>query len=479
MSLTLTQLLEIRDKEVLLAQLLTALQGVGFVHKEGLGSGAVQASGVAASTYNVALKVTTAGELGTAYFTVSTDGGVTYGSAILVPVNGVYVVGTTGATVTFYEGPEGADTSFQVGDVYSFSLAVPTFPTAAWQPGSTALTTLELDAEAMEDFSIAQLKVAAGGLLEYASGAWLDLLGEQVYQLTRQQPVAAVGNVVLTDSASAGPFNITANQLWVGTPGGLRFNTQAGGTLPLGSNVTLQVKAESPGAVYSVGANTITALLTALPGVTVNNPNPMGGSWLTTPGADRETDANYKKRCRERWPALGIGAPEDAYKSWAKTAGEGAVTQVYPRASPTSPGTVDAFLAGPLGPVDPVVVTKVQTYLNKRASFGTVPLAASATAYPYTVSGTLTVKAGYAAAAAADIAQNLGALNAGGVSTSGEALEGWGIGGTIIRAQIVEQLMAARGAINLNLGTLLPAADIAMTVPQVGVLTISITISEV
>lgn len=478
MGLTLSQLLEFPTKEGLREQMLLALQGVGFVRKTGTGTGALSlaSTSVAARTYNVRIRIAVAGELGTATFQVSTDGGTNYAAAVTVPASGIYVVGTTGATVIFGAGPEGAGESFETGDYFDFDLSVPTLPTAAWQPGSTPLTLAELMAEACENLAVAVRNIAAGGLLRTAYGPWLDLVLENTYDLPRNAARATVGNVVLIDSAGAGPFTIAPGTVWVGTSGGLRFSNVNGGTLTLGGELTLSFQAEKPGSIYVVGGGTITQLLTSMPGVTVSNPNPVGGEWYTIAGTDKETDAAAQDRAESRWPSLGIGTPAEAYDLWARTASDGVVTRTFVRPSPTQPGYIEVFLAGTGGSIGSPTIALVQDYVDERAGLTTVPVVDSAIAFGVIVDATAYVKAGQQVAASLAISQNLTALFGGGVNSVGEELPGIPIGGVVYRSQIIEQIQLAPGLRNVDLATLLPAADIALADTEVAVLTNSVAI---
>lgn len=476
MGLTLNELVSLQTKEDLLAQLFLALQGVGFVAKTGIGSGNVTTEGVAAGAASVRLKVSTAGERGSGAFRLSTDAGATYGSPVTIPSNGVYVVGTTGLTVTFNTGPSGSGTSFALNDVFAIELTVPTLPVTAWQPGSTPLTLVELFAQGLENFAATIQRVAQGGFLFEATGDWMDLVLENVYALTRNAGATTVGNFVLTDTANAGPFTISAGQVWAGTVGGLRWTNITGGVLPQGLSLTLSFRAESPGSAYNVGAGTVSVLFTSLAGVTVSNPNPVGGSWITTPGADRETDAQAAIRAISRWPALGIGVASDAYDLWVKTASS-SVTQTYVREDPATPGNVQVYLAGNGGAVDGAVVAAVQAYVDPRAPLTTIAVVASATAVPITVAGTLYVTTGNAVAAAAAVDDNIGAYFNSGTNSIDEELPGVGIAGTAYTSAIVEQAMLAPGARNFVLST--PASDTVLAAGEVFELTQNITIVEV
>lgn len=475
MGLTLAQLVQLQTKEDLRELLLLGLQGIGFVAKSpaSQGSGNLSAAGVSAGAASVQVKITTDGELGTGAFAVSVDGGVNFASPVTIPSSGLYTVGTTGLTVTFIPAPPSSGTSFITGDLYSIALGDVTFPVTAWQEGSTPLTMIELDAEGMENFSATQQAIALGGFLATAKGPWMDLLLDSVYDLQRGLGLVTLGNIVLTDSASAGPFTITINQLWFGTVGGLRYNNTMGGTLAKGGTLTLPIQSEQKGSRYNVAAGAISVMLTSLAGVTVTNPNPLGGSWITQSGADIESDSQAQVRARARWPALGSGQPNESYDLWAKTASPSVTrTREYPDVS--NPGTVQVYLAGNAGAVDGSVVAAVQTYIDNFVMFTSVANVQSATPNSINVTGTLYVAAGNETAAAAAVSQNLAALFNSGINTKGDSLPGIDIGGVVYLDQIREQIMLAPGARNVPLSA--PSGDTSLGSTDVAELVLAVAI---
>src|SRR4051812_35541106 len=109
MPLNLSQLLVVESVDVWRTRLLTALQGIGVVVKGGTGaggvgtgSGSISVSGTPVAAYpKIIISIVTAGELGTAAFQYSLDGGSTYSGTVTVPAApGIYVLGTTGVSVT-------------------------------------------------------------------------------------------------------------------------------------------------------------------------------------------------------------------------------------------------------------------------------------------------------------------------------------------------------------------------------------------
>jgi uncharacterized phage protein gp47/JayE len=477
MATTLAQLLPSPTKEALRAELLAQLQGVGFTSLTGYSTGTVGLTGAADAAYDIRVLIIASGILGIATFQVSLDGGVTYSGTITVPGGGSYalsaIISTSTLSLAFGAGSTTSGSAFTAGDVYRIQTRVPTLPATSWQTGSVPLTLIENDAAVLEDLYALVGKVASGGLLATAGGPWLDLLATNVYQLTRNQAVATQGVVKLTDAGAAGPFTITAGQLWFAASNGLRFTNTTGGTLPLSGTLTLTVKAEAPAAAYNVGNGAITTMVTTLPGVTVNNPNPGSGSWITISGADQEADAALVSRCKAKWPTIGIGATSAAYDYWARTA-DVSVTRTQVAASGTVAGTVNVYLAGASGPVTGGAVTNVVNYLASRTPLGVLVNVASCTAAPVTVTATVYVASAYLAAATAQCATNLAALFNGGTNSIGEVLPGIPLGpSTVYLSAIIEQLQLPTGVRNVVISG--PGADVALTTAQVATLTQALT----
>lgn len=470
---TLADLVQERTKEQMRELLLLALKGVGFVSKSGPGTGSLALSGAAAGDFEVVVRISTAGELGAAEMEVSTDGGDTFEAAETIPSDGEFEVPDTGVTLLFANGDDGE--SFSLGDEFTFEVATPTLEATAWQPGSVPLSLVGMDSEAMADYEKLRAKIAAGGFRTTAEDAWLDLWLEDVYDLERRRGLPTIGNVTLTDAANAGPFTILAGALWVGTSAGLKFVNATGGTLTQGGTLTLSFRADRVGTQHNVAGGGISVMFTPLPGVTVSNPNPMGGSWITQAGTNRETDDEYGDRATERWPALGVGIPSETYDLWAKTAAP-SVTKTKTRNHPSIPGTIQLFLATAAGVASGGVVTAVDDYAQPRVGFTSLLVTASAVAYAYTITATVYCLAGYGAAVVAGITKNLVALHSGGPTTDAKiALPGLDIGDTIYRDAIIEELMRPAGVIRAPMVS--PAADHTMAGTEVAVPTASVSMT--
>jgi len=462
MGLTLDQILTTPSKETIRTALLRALQGVSFTQRtQGYSPGSVYASGTPAIEASLLLSVVTGGQLGTAAVKVSTDGGLTWGATTTIPSNGQLAVSGAGVTLVFNNGPSGVTESFHAGSTFQIDLTLSGFAPTAWQPGSTPLTLLETDAQLTEDvYSIAKV-IAAGGFLDYAEDDWLDLLGENFYKLPRLQGSVARGQLLLTDVASAGPFNISAGQLWAVSNSGLLYSNESAFTLPASGTATPIFRAEQIGARYNVANNTINTLATQLAGVTVANPDPGSGTWIVAQGADIESDANYRSRCRARWPALGTGPTASVYDLWARKAST-EVTRTTVRASPTVPGEVDVFLAGASGPVSGGAVTAVTDYIEPLVELTNTVNVQNASAHPITITATVYVVSGYESQAAIACATNLDAM-----------IADLPVGGTLYWSNIIEQLSLPAGVRNVSLS--LPSGDVVLGATEVATLTQNLT----
>lgn len=156
------------------------------------------------------------------------------------------------------------------------------FQITDWLSGGPYKTLLNLDADSLFEFCAKLLPdIVAGGLIDLApDNGWLDLLGYYFYQLPRNEATVTTRTILLTCSASAGPYTIAVGQLWFSGASGNRYTNTTGGVLASGGTLSITVQSESvnnsaAGVNYVDGPNTITHMITPLPGVTCNNPAPV------------------------------------------------------------------------------------------------------------------------------------------------------------------------------------------------------------
>lgn len=347
------------------------------------------------------------------------------------------------------------------------------FPATSWQPKSVPRTFVKAVATLYADLTTLVHDIAAGGFLQYAAEApegWLDLCVESQYQEARTSAISTVGKATLTNFYSS-PHVIAVGQLWAQDAAGRRFTNTTGGTVAAGSLVPLvastlelEWKAESPGAAYNLAPSTLTALLTPLPLLSINNPALPGSStWITTSGADAETNSNLIDRCQKKWATLGTGGASAAYIAWAKGALAAITRVVVDNSNPDGPGTVRVYLATAGGVPSNAEVAIVDAAIQaKRSCTATVSVLA-ATVVTIAVTATLLVYSAYSTTAPTEAAANVTALQ--------QAAD---IGATVYTTNVIEALSAPKGVRNITLAA--PGSDHVLSAGQVPVFTVSLTV---
>jgi uncharacterized phage protein gp47/JayE len=360
------------------------------------------------------------------------------------------------------------DTQADVRAALFAYLAAAGFPVTSWREGDVARTLVESFALALANQTSLRAKLAAGGLLREAEGDWLSLLASQVYDIDRNAAHPTAGVVLLAAAAGAGPYSIAPGQLWFASSGGLRYQSSNAETLTLAQGGTLQVsvQAEAAGQAYNVANGAMVALLTPLAGVTVTNPDPGSGTWITSQGTDEENDASLVARCAARWPESGYGSPAASYDLWARNA-DATITRTNVVADAAGPngGGVTVYVAGPSGPVGGGAVTAAQTAVNARAPLTAVATVVNASALAITVTATLYGKAQFQTSATAAATAALQAL-----------IAATAIGGKVYKSSIIAALMSATGVENATVAA--PAGDTSLTAAQVATLTATLSWSN-
>ena len=100
---------------------------IGEVQKEGNGGGSVTVSGSPNNAFSVVVRLTGSGELNTAAFQISINGGYSFTDEATVPLTGDYEITGTGLSLKFTgKTDEKYLNSFAVDDMYSFETTAPT-----------------------------------------------------------------------------------------------------------------------------------------------------------------------------------------------------------------------------------------------------------------------------------------------------------------------------------------------------------------
>lgn len=272
------------------------------------------------------------------------------------------------------------------------------FPVTSWQSGGAARSLVKADATSLARLDATVADLAKASFLDDAEGDWLTLLAASRFDLTRTPAAYTEGYMRVACASGAGPHTISAAQLLV-TDGTRRWRSTntAAVTVASGSYQDLKVRAEVADDAYNIASGaTLTIVSPALAGLTVTNPVYADGTWITLAGADAESDASLRARCRARWGTLGRGANDAAYVYLART-GHAYEAQVTRAAVVwgAGDGVVSVYLAGPSGAVSGTVVTAVQAWINANKPGTDNATVFSAAAVTVTVAGTIYLPAAY------------------------------------------------------------------------------------
>lgn len=165
------------------------------------------------------------------------------------------------------------------------------------------------------------------------------------------------------------------------------------------------------------------------------------GSWITSQGADVETDIALAQRCRNRWSSLSniqtTGYYELLCTSTPSVGSQVTQTKVVPDA--TINNKVNIIVAGPGGVLPGAVITALQAYISPRSIGGDSPVVQSPTTLAITIAGTVTCSASLLAAAQVAIQTGITTL-----------VNGIGINGTLRLADIIQVIMDIDGVIDIS-----------------------------
>lgn len=225
-------------------------------------------------------------------------------------------------------------------------------PITDWHSGGVTRTISEISAEAISDTERLLEQLGYGLFLQTAGGEWLDELVQSQYGITRQEATFARG-LVEFKAAPGVSAEIRAGTL-IQTESGIQYATLTDASLQTNGSVTVEVQALTAGSVANVASGTITQMLSPIPGVTVTN----GKDWMTSAGADRESDDALKQRAMLRWPTLGSGMTAKAYEYLARTASPSVDQVRVLDQHPRGQGTLDVVVwgSGGIGAADVAAV---------------------------------------------------------------------------------------------------------------------------
>lgn len=168
--------------------------------------------------------------------------------------------------------------------------------------------------------------------VDESSGGYIDLVGEQYFNLTRRPGTKAYCSVSFTGT----PGLVIPQGTAFLTAGGLSFSLTAQAVLDGEGTASGRLEAAEVGSAYNVDAGTITRMYVNLPGLTSFTNEAAEG------GTDGESDAALLGRIQERVQQPPTSGNGYQYRQWAmETAGVGSAKVVE---LSSGPGTVKVVL---------------------------------------------------------------------------------------------------------------------------------------
>lgn len=187
--------------------------------------------------------------------------------------------------------------------------------------------------------------VIPNGFVKYATGEFLDILADAV-NVTRKPATQALGvvrftrvNLGLSITVPLGTVIQTASI------NGVIYKvltTEAKSFLAGQSTLDVPVMAEQAGSAYNFAAGYFAILPVPIAGVTaVANPV----DWLSTPGADVESDEDLRARCRNQFNTASDYHTDAVYKAMISQFPGVAIDAIwFEHNAPRGPGTANAFV---------------------------------------------------------------------------------------------------------------------------------------
>lgn len=193
-------------------------------------------------------------------------------------------------------------------------LAIIGVPTTSWKPGAVVRTMIAACSIVLAAFSELTAQIARSGFLELASGPWLALVAKYVYDVDKVYATFAAGEVTLTN-AGGGTFTLDADDMTLTNPTtGKTYRNTSGFTLGALATLTVAVYAVEAGSASTSVAGAITEIQSpSMTAVAVSNA-------VAVVGLDEEEDPALRARCAEKLGALSPFGPWDAYSYAARSA---------------------------------------------------------------------------------------------------------------------------------------------------------------
>lgn len=206
--------------------------------------------------------------------------------------------------------------------------------------------------------------------VETATGYWLERHARQV-GLERKKARVTKGvfrfsrEVAKTNNITIPKNTPVATEIDAGGNVYRFFTTKEAILLANTTYIDVDVIAEYAGSVYNIEAQTrlqITVHIAGVDGVSVLE------SWITSEGADEESDTSLRNRIRLKWSELS-GCTASAYLSWVLSHAS-VVSAWVDHSQPRGDGTLDIYILGPNGIPSASLILEIQKLVDLLKAYG-------------------------------------------------------------------------------------------------------------
>lgn len=207
--------------------------------------------------------------------------------------------------------------------------------------------------------------------VKLATGSMLELLA-WTFDIERKPAAKLTGTLTFTRASSSGALMV-AKGTWVRTVAingtTYRVRVTADSSFADGET-TLQapVEAELAGSAYNLAGGYFTVLEEPIDGVTsVTN----ASDWITTPGAEEESDDAMRLRVRNQFSAVNQYHTDAVYRSMiAEQIGIDPDRIYFDHSAPRGPGSADAYVLFDTGTPSQSYLDPVNTYITDEGNHG-------------------------------------------------------------------------------------------------------------
>lgn len=214
-------------------------------------------------------------------------------------------------------------------------------------------------------------KIVPNLYVKTASGWWLDSLAYS-YGVERKAAATAKGKLTFTRTDTSGALVIPAGtRVRSAAINGVvrKLKTDAEAVMGIGvSTLQVNASAEGAGTAWNLGTGYFSLFEDIVPGITtVTN----ASDWLSTPGADAETDEELRLRVRNQFAAVGAWHTDAKYKSIITERSGIRVDRIYfDHAIPRGPGSADAYIVFDAGTTPTAILADLNTAITTDGNHG-------------------------------------------------------------------------------------------------------------